>query len=250
MTHAIGTDVYGAVRSVGRTPIVTKFFMVQGLPIRPMESYYFRALGEWSGSGVPFLGEEIHRAIIGIPCDRINRLSVFVAYVRAVCGAIVVLSTIPLFALGICRLCDPVFRFEADKKMTVVIAGMVLASGVLLGLTTYLVNLTVPARERRIRLACARVLGIAADPAHVKLEIARDMIVRADEFLQEQQTPDLDAVLCRTAHFGLPVLDQLLVRTRAEIQNSGASISRESNTDRILQAIDLLGDQRSGGLSN
>jgi hypothetical protein len=74
------------------------------------------------------------------------------------------------------------------------------------------------------------------------------MIVQADEFLQKQQTPDLDAVLCRPAHFGLPVLDTLLVRTRAQIQNNGASIIHESKTDRILQVIDLLGDQGSDRL--
>ncbi len=36
----VGSDVYGAVRKVGTTPIVTKFAMFQFLPVFPIESYY------------------------------------------------------------------------------------------------------------------------------------------------------------------------------------------------------------------
>ncbi len=241
MIHVtVGTDVYGAVRSVERTPVVTKFAMFQFLPIYAIESYYLGRLGKESRSGVPFLAGQSERAIIGIPCDRINFLSVSVAYVRAV-GAALVLASIPfLFMLVLMRLSDPTFHFDRDKQIVTTVVGSILTTGLLIALPSYLFTVIAPVRERRIRRACARVLGIAADPAHAKLEIASEMIVQADEFLHKQETPDLDAVLCRPWDYGLDVLDVLLVRTRAQIQNSGKSTSNELNTDRILQAIDLL----------
>ena len=249
MIHAIfGTDVYGAVRSVEHTPVVTKFEMIQGIPIKPLESYFLGRLGKESRSGVPFIAEQIDREIIGFPCNRINRLSVFATYVRAVCAILVLISILPLFSLVVIRLSDPTFNFDSEKQIIAIVLGGVLAGGLLLVFPTYLFTVIVPLRERRIRHACARVLGIAADPANIKLEIANVMIVQANEFLRTQQIPDLDAVLCRPKDHGLQVLDMLLVRTRAQIQNDGKSISDEFNTDRLLEAMDLLTNQRREGL--
>ena len=254
MIHvAVGTDVYGAVRSVDRTPIVTKFAMLQFLPIYPLESYYLCRLGKRAGSHVPFVGGTSKRQIIGILCNRINRLSALVAYVRGLGAAMALFASIVLFIFGVGMLSDRNFQFEKERQIGAVVVGSVLAGGLLLSLPTYLFTFLVPERERRVRLACARVLGIAADPANVKLEVAKAMIVQADEFLSKHVATDLAAVLCRPADVGRRTLDMLLVRT-AQIGTGDTSKNHEVDTNRILQAIDLLnrqeldsGDQKSDG---
>lgn len=42
----VGTDSYGRVKCVGKTPIVTRFEMLQMFPLRPIESMYFCGMGE------------------------------------------------------------------------------------------------------------------------------------------------------------------------------------------------------------
>jgi hypothetical protein len=248
MIHvAVGTDVYGAVRSVDRTPIVTKFAMVQFVPIYPLGSFYLGRLGEKTGFQSPLIGGLSQRALTGIQCDRINRLSVLVAYARGVGAVLAFLGTIILFIFLVGMLSDGALQLSKERQLTIVVAASMLAGGLLLAIPTYLFTVIVPQRERRIRHACARVLGIAADPAEVKSEIASEMILRTCQLLEERGIPDLGVVLSGAQGYGLDALDTLLVRTRARIMCGDASTRHEADTDRILQAIDLIASQTSDG---
>jgi hypothetical protein len=240
--HA-GTDVYGAVRSVNRTPIVTKFAMLQFLPIYPLESYYLRRLGKEVGPRSIFFGGLTERAIVGIPCNRFNRLSVAIAYVRALGAALTVVGAMGVFGFVVGSLCDATFRFNGERQILIIVVGSILAAGLLVALPTYLFTFIVPARDRRIRQACARVLGIAADPANVKAEIANEMAASAEESIRTEGIPELDVILSRPKDYGLHELDMWLVRTRAQVQACGESENHEKITDQILHALAAIEEE-------
>ena len=239
----VGTDVYGAVRFVNRTPIVTKFAMLQFLPVYPLESYYLGRLGKPTGAYLPFVGGVTERAIVGIPCNRLNCLSVAVGYVRSIGAALTVLGTMGVFMFVIGALSDGRFRFDGEWKIGALVVGSILASGLLLALPTYLFTAIMPARDRRIRRACARVLGIAADPANVKLEIANEIAAQADEFIKAEGIPELDVILHRPKCYCLQELDIWLVRTRSQVQTCDNSEIYENLTDQILYALDAIKEE-------
>jgi hypothetical protein len=79
----MGTDTYGKVKQVGPTAVVTKFAMVSGMPLLPLESYYYAGTGEEEGIPILMTMRKVH----GLPLARLNMLSVVIAYARAVSGA-------------------------------------------------------------------------------------------------------------------------------------------------------------------
>jgi hypothetical protein len=240
MIHvAIGTDTYGAVRRLGRTSVVTKFFMLQALPIYPLESYYLVRLGRTFASGVPLLACETQRKIIGIRCRKINRLSVIVAYARALAAVMVIFPSIVFFMAVIMRLCDANFHPDEFVQLIEWIAGVVLVLGLALALPTYYLTFHVPQREAGIRRACARVLGVAADPAHVHPDIVPEIGKQVDELLAQRGITDLDGILQRPHSFSRDVLDLALARTRARLGLGDAPEKHEFGTDSLLRAIAL-----------
>jgi hypothetical protein len=247
MIHvSFGTDTYGAVRSVARTPVVTKFWMLQAFPVFPLESYYLLRLGKKTRSGVPLLGGESHQEIIGLPCRRISRLSVLVTYVRGIAAVFVLLSMIVLLGFAVVSLTDPAFQgLNAEQKNVLTIALYGLAGSVSLGLSTCLFTLWTPRRERRIRLACARVLGIAADPAHVKTDFAQQIAERIREPLEQLAPAGLVAVLRRPGDFDPKVLDLWLVHVRTQIADNMQTLHHEAATDRILEALEIVMNQKA-----
>ena len=82
MIHvSVGTEIYGRVKQVGSTPVVTKFWALSLMPIVPLQSYYFIRFGQRKSQGCPFLAESYSTAIVGIPLVRLDRLSVVISYV-------------------------------------------------------------------------------------------------------------------------------------------------------------------------
>ena len=68
MIHvSVGTEIYGRVKQVGSTPVVTKFWALSLMPIVPLQSYYFIRFGQRKSQGCPFLAESYSTAIVGIP---------------------------------------------------------------------------------------------------------------------------------------------------------------------------------------
>ncbi|MBN2577432.1 MAG: hypothetical protein JXB10_00380 [Pirellulales bacterium] len=230
-----GSDVYGAVRKVDGTPIVTKFAMLQMLPLYPLESYYLYQLGPEKGTLIPFAGGISHQDIIGIPFARVNKLSVFAAYIRGICGGMILIGSMLLMGYIVGAMC-PGNVAETGNTLAM-IAGVILGVGLLLAIPTYIITFSTPSRERRIRSVCGRVLGIAADPAQIRKDEAVSIVAAIDALFIEKDIPRANIILGRTENLDPEVLDLLLVRTRAQIQSEGQEEPHESNTNRLLDAL-------------
>ena len=240
-----GTDVYGAVRSVNGTPIVTKFAMLQFFPLYPVQSFYLRRLGRRSRTGVPLIAGTETRDIVGIPCNRINFLSALVAYLRAIGATLVLFAAMGIFIFTIGALCDRTVRLsDGGGRTAALILGTGLAAGLAIALPTYLFTKIVPARDRRVRQACASFLGIAADPAHVALEAAKEIIAAAERFMQGYGTPSLDAILSGSDKHRTDDLTVWLSLVRVQVQVGGKSSDYERITDQILDALDAIARTR------
>ena len=93
MVHiSAGTDTYGRVKAVAGTPIVTKFAMLQLLPLYPLQSFYFTGTGPIETTGVPFLASTTSVAIKGIPLATLDVTSVVMAYARGVFGGLAIVG--------------------------------------------------------------------------------------------------------------------------------------------------------------
>lgn len=89
----IGADSYGRVKSVDGTPVVTKFGMLSGLPIWPICSYYRYGGDMRSLSGIPLVFHLENVLVHGLPLSRIDRLSVAMAYLRGLAGAMILFGS-------------------------------------------------------------------------------------------------------------------------------------------------------------
>jgi hypothetical protein len=89
-----GTDTYGRVKTVSGTPIVTKFAMLQLLPIYPIQSFYSTGSGPTETTGIPFLASTKSVPIHGFPLASLDLISVLLAYVRAACGLFLIVDFI------------------------------------------------------------------------------------------------------------------------------------------------------------
>lgn len=165
--HA-GTDTYGRVKSVAGTPIVTKFAMLQFFPLYPLQSFYYRGAGPSQSAGIPFFAYTRSVAINGIPLASVDATSVMIAYARGVFAALAVVGFIVILP-GILVLTGE--RLDPFAMVATVGLLMLLVTGIVGGLLTYLIPLT-PPRERRIREYCAELLGVSADPARVPPEMS------------------------------------------------------------------------------
>jgi hypothetical protein len=227
MLAHFGSDTYGRVKTVGGTPIVTKFFMANGFPIYPLQSYYFSRSDEVAGSGIPFLSQ-YELSITGIPLARIDRTSVIVAYLRGLCGLLTLFGSIgALFVLGM------LLRGDQGGVGPAVLEGMYgltvfLAIGVVCGGLTYLVPLT-SRRERRIRLYCGELLGFCADPARIPAELAHAMW--EDQLKRAAAANMSESSLSRRNE-----LLQLLA-ARCQIASDQQLAEAECTTDEVLKRL-------------
>jgi hypothetical protein len=164
MIHvSAGTDTYGRVKTVAGTPIVTKFAMLQFLPLYPLQSYYFIGTGPTETTGVPFLASMKTVAVSGIPLATVDTTSVAIAYARGVFGALAIVGFMVIIP-GIMYLSgERLDNFAMMATRALLISLIVGAVG---GLLTYALLLT-PRREREIRQHCGELLGVAVDPARV-----------------------------------------------------------------------------------
>jgi hypothetical protein len=213
--------------------------MLQMLPIYPLESYYLSRLGRRSSRGVPLNASETQRAIQGIPCRKIYPLSVIVAYVRAVGAVMVVFPSVFFFFLVVMRLSGANDRLDTFAQIVLMIAEIVFVMGLMLSLPTYALTFRVPERERRIRQVCERVLGVAADPASVREDVVKEIDKAVAASLAKAGITDLEQTVRRPHGNSRNVLDMALVRTRAKCILGGSPETCESDTDLLLQAIDV-----------
>lgn len=250
MTVFGGTEFFGAVRSVNGAAIVTKFTTFAFLPVLPLESHYQVQGAEETPEGVPVSAGISNRPFVDLTCKRLSRMSVAVAYARAIGGAITLLAAVvaAVFIFEASR--DRAFRFQGEWRTRAIVVGGALAGGLALAALTYPFTIFVPSRERRIRQACARALGVAADPAKIKPEAAAEIVTLTDRVLRSRNIPNLNVILRHPTGYGYLELDTWLVRTRAQVRTSNEPLMREKITDDILKALDVIRQAESKKAAN
>lgn len=220
VTVSAGTDTYGRVKSVCGTPIVTKFAMLQALPLYPLQSFYFVGTGRSEIVGVPFIASSQSEAIHGISLSHVDTTSVVMAYARGIFGALAIIGSIAMVPI--------IIHFTGerlDQIAWIATYGLLtsLVVGAVGGLLTYAIPLT-SRREREIRTFCTVLLGISADPARVPPDIA----------LQLQQRVELCDDLeddSRTATI------RQLIAVRAKIGQAMDVDQMERKTDELLAVL-------------
>lgn len=221
-----GTDTYGRVKTVGGTPIVTKFAMFQFLPVYPVQSFYYAGPGRTETSGIPFVASSQTVAIRGVPLARVDRLSAAMAYTRAIFGTMAVFGFMAIVPL-VMQLTGEHLDDFATSAMRVLV-GCFLA-GTAGGLLTYAIPLT-PGRERRIRRCCGELLGMAVDPARV----AADASAAIEEYAALAAPREIPA----TPRFALL---QQLATVRSRIARRMDVDAMEWETDQLLDRLDHPG---------
>jgi hypothetical protein len=214
----VGTFAYGRVKKVGSTPIVTRFFMVSGIPVFPLESWYFIRIVATISDGVPFIAQNRSMEIEGIPLARLDKLSIAIAYARAVFTAMAVGGAVALALLYIFGKGDIT---ERETEIGTVF-GTIAAIGTVAASCTYILPFQMTRRERNIRRLCGPVLKIAADPARVR----RDYVSLMERVL------DRSAVVS-----GLTEMVHELARTRMRIALGEPRLALENHTDTLLERI-------------
>lgn len=223
-----GSDTYGKVKQVSGTPVVTKFGMLWSLPLIPLESYFYAGPGPSTFQGIPFVFGIYATAIRGLPLARIDKLSVAMAYCRGFCGALAVVGFLSIVP-GIMYLTGE----QLDDFAVIAAQGLVacLIGGIVGGLLSYSVPFQVTARQRAIRRACEEILGICADPALVRHDVALE--------IEKAITGDAQFVGSGTAGdspSGVEKLDLCykLCTTRLKIALGGPQDNLEQRTDELL----------------
>lgn len=165
MIHVhIGADVFGRVKTVAGTSVVTRFWGVNMFPLFPTESYYVAAGNTAHREGVP----------VGIRLASVDRASAAMTYVRGLAGAMFVVgfmgSAVGFYNEWLAVGAGP---DEIGRFMIRVLA-VVMIIGAIAGLLTYFVPV-MSRRERRIREYCGQLLGPAIDPAKLTRADAGDI---------------------------------------------------------------------------
>jgi hypothetical protein len=210
-----GIHVYGGIKAVRGTKVATTFFMVMGLPLIPGYSLYYVGQGEAQGAILPVAGGFVQQELLGVACNRIDRLSVLIGYLRAYGTALIVAGAFGLLALFSISL-GPNSGDPFESALPVVL-GVLLAVGLLAVGATYVVGSRIAAEELCIRSICADVLGIAADPANVDPKTAAAW---RDEVREQLAAMGADMSLCKLddcPHLPADVARLQLLLARAEL---------------------------------
>ncbi len=228
----LGYDTYGKVKTVGLTPVVTRFAMVSAIPIFPRESYYY--VGERVPEGIPLVSTA--KKINGLPLARLDLLSVIVAYARGFFGVLTLVGCIGFITL-IAGNSGPQ-RLQDGVVSALLLAGsLCLCVGAGGGVLTYFLPFQITERERQIRLASGLALGICADLALVHKEVVRAVA-------SEISKPRRGERAKRDPGDGAPdekchELLRQLVMTRAKIALGEDPQPLEGQTDDLLHQIQL-----------
>ncbi|MEM7315194.1 MAG: hypothetical protein AAF497_18790 [Planctomycetota bacterium] len=223
MNVTSGTDTYGRVKTVGGTPIVTKFAMFESIPLYPLRSYYFISHGETRTRSVPFLSTTEEVEVNGIPLAVVDRTSVTMAYLRGLFSIMILFGCISMVPI--------MMHFSGTRldQLAQLFTGILLGSlaiGIIGGSLTYLVP--TPKREEKIREYCGYAIGICVDPARVTVDRA---IAIGEQFatlggLESRNSAIAELVVCR-----------------ARIAEGNNVSALETRTDELLARIEKLAQQ-------
>jgi hypothetical protein len=233
---AYGSDLFGMIKKVDGTPIVTKFAMLQFLPIYPIESLYLIRLGPTQTSGVPLIHQRTEQAIHGLPLAKISRLSVCISYFRGTAAVALILGLLFWFAGPPGSAVKKIDRETevAHRLLTVAL----LSYAVIVGGGSYGLTYVVPQREKSIRAACGSILGIAADPAFLNADASRHLLDQVNQLLLQHEIRDPKALLTRREPAASNA-SLLLTWVRAQIAAGNDREAMESATDYLLSVIEL-----------
>ena len=224
-----GSDTYGSVKKVGNTRVVTKFVMLNAVPLYPLESFYCLDAGQTTSTGVPFVFSLQNTSIIGLPLARIDRLSVVMTYVRGLCGLLVVFGSVVIAPI-VMHLTGA--HLDDFAIVATVVLACIFLIGCIGGAISYLLPPGVSEREESIRLCCGRLLGIEADPAAIRSDVARELVQWCRE-VAEWATEEVDPSPGDT-------LVRKLIMARLKIAIDGPSEVHEARTDRLLERLTAI----------
>jgi hypothetical protein len=220
ITISVGTDTYGRVKTVSGIPIVTKFAMLQFLPVYPLRSFYFTGTGPSETMGIPFLASTRFASIGGIPLASVDKMSVLMAYARSIFAALALVGALSLVP-GIMYLTgerlDELALMATRGLLTSLIVGMV---G---GALSYAIPLT-PRREKAIRRYCGELLGVSADPARVPSDLSEFLVEFVDNEPQDPGDPREQLI-------------RQLIKARALIAQGTGADRMEAKTDELIDKL-------------
>ncbi len=237
VTVVAGSETYGAVRKVGSTPVVTKFVMLQLIPLFPLESYYLARLGKESIRGIPLVASQSSRSIVGLRLARVDRLSVVMAYIRFVAAALLMFGFLGLMIALVASPKMPQVSNDPLQEYLLSISVVLLGTGVLIGLPTYYATLVVPKREKRIREICGELLGIAADPAHVDTDTADVLMRFTKEAMAQSNISEPSKLLRNPSQATCEQAALLLLACRVRIASGVDREKLEQAVDSLLQVL-------------
>ena len=232
-----GTDVYGAVRKVGTTPIVTKFAMLQFLPLFPIESYYLSRTGTQTRTGVPLIFGQSSQSISGLRLASVDRLSACVAYLRALGASITLFAFIGLMLAIVTSFSGPRNERDPVQRYLLPASLIVLGGGLLIALPTYYFTYVVPVRDKLIRETCGELLGIDADPACVDADTARELLRMTHDAMARSGITEPAKLFRNLVQANPDQIRLLLLLARVQIATSGRRDKLEPMTDSLLLAL-------------
>jgi hypothetical protein len=217
---AAGTDTYGRVKKISGTPIVTKFAMLQFLPLYPLESFYLVGAGPIETTGIPFFASLHTVSINGIPLASVDKTSVVVAYARGLFGALAI--------IGFLVIVPGIMYLTGEHLDDIAMYGMrglliSLFTGIVGGMLTYAIPLT-PRREYDIRRYSEKVLGFAIDAALLRPDTSASLL----EYLGERYEIEPNSPLQWIHH---------LIAARANIAQKSNMHRMEAQTDELLEKL-------------
>lgn len=223
-------DTYGKVKTVQGTPIVTRFFAVNGMPFYPLASYYFAGIGE-----TRFEYYTEGKAVQGLPLARLSRFSVLMAYFRGLCAALFLVGCLIIFPVVMILTGERLDDFAIVMTRCLLVC---LVAGACGGLLSYL-PIPTSWRETAIRRCCGELLGICADPALVREDAA--LAIALEMNLHPGRVEDIRHLPTGDAEKRLALLCELVL-VRASMASSaaadGAREALERQTDSLLDRLD------------
>lgn len=214
-------DTFGRVKTVRGTSVVTRFRGVKMIPLLPTASFY---VGENAAE------HQDEGAFVAIPCARIDRTSVAMAYWRGLCAGLLLfgfVAIVPLYSLWLGAGPGPDALGILKMKVLIVL----FCVGAVGGILSYFVP-TISQRERQIREHCGVVLGPAIDPAQVTRAAADE--IQSTPFEQTDSDPVDPEGTQATADAHWWPLRCKLVLARCRIALDKDVAAAEQATDELL----------------
>lgn len=223
-----GKEVFGRVKSVERTQVVTMFVTLQMLPLRPERSFFLKLQDPEDWQCEPVLRRDEDDGVVqAFPLRSIDRASVTMAYLRGVFGLMLIAGVFLLFPLIHQLMGEPL---PEGGGLVIKLLATALMLGVVGGLLSYIFP-RIPERDRRIRSCCGECLGVAADPALIWPEWAEEIIA----ILKQRPIPPGASPRVR--------LVRELTCTRARMASAADVHPLEARTDLLLDKLHDLDRQ-------